>query len=140
MRTRMRCSYITGISGATKIHVSWACAGRRIGRLIENNINLFAFHLPLDGHPEIGNNVELGRRLGLQIEGRSGEQDLIFHGAPDVALTLGELAQRIEERLERKPMVIGDPARPLRRVAWCTGAAQGFLEEAVRVQADARHR
>ncbi|HUP94241.1 MAG TPA: Nif3-like dinuclear metal center hexameric protein [Burkholderiales bacterium] len=110
---------------------------RRIGMLIENNINLYAFHLPLDAHPEIGNNVELGRRLGFEIEGRSGEQDLICHGAPDTALTLGELAQRIEERLDRKPLVIGDPARVLRRVAWCTGAAQGFLEEAVRLQADA---
>jgi dinuclear metal center YbgI/SA1388 family protein len=110
---------------------------RRIGTLIENNINLYAFHLPLDGHPEVGNNVELGRRLDLRIEGRCGEQDLVFHGTPDAPITLGGLAQRIEQRLGRAPLVIGDAARTLRRVAWCTGAAQGFLEDVVSLGVDA---
>jgi dinuclear metal center YbgI/SA1388 family protein len=110
---------------------------RRIGMLIENNINLYAFHLPLDGHPEVGNNVELARRLDLRIEGRCGEQDLIFRGTPDAPITLGRLAQRIEQRLGRAPLVIGDAARTLRRVAWCTGAAQGFLEDALNLDIDA---
>jgi dinuclear metal center YbgI/SA1388 family protein len=110
---------------------------QRIAALIENNLNLFAFHLPLDAHPEVGNNVSLARQLGLEVEGSSGEQDLVFHGRVDAIMTLGAFAQRIEERLDRKPLVIGDTARPVRRVAWCTGAAQGYLDEAVRLGVDA---
>lgn len=109
----------------------------RIAALISNDLNLFAFHLPLDGHPEVGNNVCLARELGLHIEGRCGEQDLVFHGRADVSMTIGSLADRIEARLDREPLVIGDRSRPVRRVAWCTGAAQGFLEEAVKLGVDA---
>ena len=110
---------------------------RRIAKLLEHDLNLYAFHLPLDAHAEVGNNVALARRLDLVVEGRSGEQDLVFHGRPGVSLTLGELAARIEARLGRTPLVVGEPGRILKRVAWCTGAAQGFLEEAVRLGADA---
>jgi dinuclear metal center YbgI/SA1388 family protein len=110
---------------------------RRIGILVANDLNLYAFHLPLDAHPEIGNNVQLARVLGFTIEGRCGEQDLVFHGRPADDTTLGALAQHVEARLERAPLVVGDPARPVRRIAWCTGAAQGYLEEAVRLGADA---
>jgi dinuclear metal center YbgI/SA1388 family protein len=110
---------------------------RRIAKLLENDLNLYAFHLPLDSHSEVGNNVALARRLDLVTEGRSGEQDLVFHGRPDVSMTLGELGVRVESRLERKPLVVGEPGRIVKRVAWCTGAAQGFLEEAVRLGVDA---
>ena len=110
---------------------------RRIALLIENDLNLYAFHLPLDAHPEVGNNVALARVLGLTLEGRGGEQDLLFHGRPDVELDLGGLAARVEQRLARAPLVIGDTSRPLRRIAWCTGAAQGYLEDAVRLGVDA---
>jgi len=110
---------------------------QRIAALIENDINLYAFHLPLDAHPEIGNNVELARRLGFTITGRSGEQDLIFHGAPDAALTLQTLADRIERQLGRAPLVVGELDRPVERVAWCTGAAQGYFEDAVKLRVDA---
>jgi dinuclear metal center YbgI/SA1388 family protein len=110
---------------------------RRIRLILEHDLNLYAFHLPLDAHPEVGNNVSLARVLGFEIEARAGEQDLIFHGRPDVPLTLAALAQRVEQRLERKPLVIGDPARRLTRIAWCTGAAQGHIEEAARIGVDA---
>jgi dinuclear metal center YbgI/SA1388 family protein len=109
----------------------------RFKRLLEHDLNLYAFHLPLDAHPEVGNNVALARVLGLEVDGRSGEQDIVFHGRPDAALTLRDLAARIETRLGRTPLVVGEDDRPLRRVAWCTGAAQGFLEEAVRLGVDA---
>jgi dinuclear metal center YbgI/SA1388 family protein len=110
---------------------------RRIALLLENDLNLYAFHLPLDAHPEVGNNVALARKLGLELDGRCGEQDLVFHGRPDAGLTLAGLASRIAERLARTPLVIGDGAKRVTRVAWCTGAAQGFLEEAVRIGVDA---
>jgi dinuclear metal center YbgI/SA1388 family protein len=109
---------------------------RRIGLLIDNDINLYAFHLPLDAHHEVGNNAMLGRVLGLEIAGRFGEQDLGVFGDLDQGVTLAELARTIAERLHREPLVLGDPLRTVRRVAWCTGGAQGYFEDAVRVRAD----
>jgi len=109
----------------------------RIGQLIENDLNLFAYHLPLDAHPEVGNNAALARQLKLNIEGRFGEQNIGAHGAPQAATTLGAFAGTIEGILGRAPLVIGDPARPLRRIAWCTGAAQGMFEQAVALGVDA---
>ena len=109
---------------------------RRIGLLLAHDMNLFAFHLPLDAHAEVGNNAQLGRVLGFQVSGRFGEQELGMYGELDDGVTLASVARRIEERLGRSPLVIGEASRPVRRVAWCTGAAQGYLEEAVRVGAD----
>src|SRR5689334_18141436 len=109
---------------------------RRIAVLIEKNINLYAFHLPLDAHPEIGNNVTLARHLDLHIDGRCGEQQLVFFGHADTELTLAALAGRIEQRLDRAPLVIGAPQRSVNRIAWCTGAAQRYLEDAIGVGAD----
>lgn len=109
---------------------------RRIARLLEHDINLYAFHLPLDAHTDIGNNAALARTLDFEPVGRFGEQDLGWHGNARGGLTLGGLAQRVEERLSREPLVVGEPSRPVRRVAWCTGAAQGYLEDAVRLGVD----
>ncbi|MGN6702901.1 MAG: Nif3-like dinuclear metal center hexameric protein, partial [Burkholderiaceae bacterium] len=105
---------------------------RRIGRLIAADINLFAYHLPLDMHPELGNNAQLGRLLGLTAQRRFGEQDIGWLGvADDAALrTVGELADRIEARLRRAPLLVGDRTQPLSKIGWCTGAAQGLLPEA----------
>jgi dinuclear metal center YbgI/SA1388 family protein len=109
---------------------------RRIALLLANDINLYAFHLPLDAHAEVGNNASLARALGFVAEGRFGEHDLGWYGRSDVS-TVGALAARIGARLGREPLVVGDPARGVRRVAWCTGAAQGYLEDAVRIGVDA---
>ena len=109
----------------------------RIALLLKQDMSLFAFHLPLDAHAEIGNNVQLARILDLPYTGRFGEQDLGAHGALDVPVTLRELARRCEERLGRVPQIIGDETKLVRRVAWCTGAAQGYLEDAVRLGVDA---
>jgi len=110
---------------------------RRIASLVANDLNLYAFHLPLDAHAEIGNNAMLAQKLGLVTEGRSGEHDIVFFGRPDSSLTLHELAQRVETKLGRAPLVVGDANRGVKRVAWCTGAAQGYLEDAVRLGVDA---
>jgi dinuclear metal center YbgI/SA1388 family protein len=109
---------------------------RRIALLIAHDINLFAYHLPLDAHMEIGNNVALARELGWRVVGRFGEQDLGFHGEIDEPLTLDAFAEAMGERLARHPLVIGDGSREVRRIAWCTGAAQSYLEEAVRLAVD----
>lgn len=106
---------------------------RRLKMLLEHNINLFAYHLPLDVHPEYGNNAQLGRQLGLVADGHFGNDDLGWIGATaDAGLaTVGDLAVAVEARLGRAPLLIGDPAQPLRRVGWCTGAAQGMLGDAI---------
>ena len=110
---------------------------RRIGLLLANDLNLFAYHLPLDAHPEVGNNAALARQLGLTLSGRFGEQNIGAHGMPAKDTTLGAFCKLVEQKLGRAPLVIGDSARPLRRVAWCTGAAQGIFEQAIALGVDA---
>lgn len=109
---------------------------RRIGLLVEHDVNLFAFHLPLDAHAEVGNNAQLGRVLGFPVAGRFGEQELGMYGTLDDSVTLDSIARRLEERLQRSPLVVGEASSPVRRVAWCTGAAQGYLEDAIRLGVD----
>ncbi|MDB5812643.1 MAG: Nif3-like dinuclear metal center hexameric protein [Betaproteobacteria bacterium] len=109
----------------------------RLGLLLASNLNLFAFHLPLDAHREIGNNAQLARELELPFAGTFGEQELGAHGEFAIPPTVAELAERISTRLQRAPQVIGDPEMRVRRIAWCTGAAQSFLEDAVRLGVDA---
>ena len=108
----------------------------RIARLIAAEINLIAYHLPLDAHPELGNNARLGAVLGFRQEGRAGDQELLAWGSLDAAETLAAFSARIQSRLDRVPTVIGDSARQVRRVAWCTGAAQDYFDQAVALGAD----
>ena len=105
----------------------------RLQRLLANDLNLYAYHLPLDMHAELGNNAQLGLRLGLVREAQFGENDLGWLGRADEAqlLTVGDLAARIEQRLGRAPLLIGDPQQPAGRIGWCTGAAQGYLDDAI---------
>jgi dinuclear metal center YbgI/SA1388 family protein len=109
----------------------------RLATLLKNDLNLFAFHLPLDAHPDVGNNAQLARELELPYTGTFGEQDLAAYGEFAAPPTVGELGRRIGARLDRAPQIIGDENKPVKRVAWCTGAAQGFLEDAVRLGVDA---
>ncbi len=106
---------------------------RRLKSLLVNDLNLFAYHLPLDMHPELGNNAQLGLRLGLVRQEQFGENELGWLGRADDAQlrTVGDLAARIEQRLGRTPLLIGDAQHPAGRIGWCTGAAQGFLDDAI---------
>jgi dinuclear metal center YbgI/SA1388 family protein len=106
---------------------------RRLKLLLTHDINLFAYHLPLDMHVDFGNNAQLAKRLGLIPDSRFGEDDIGWLGvAADPAVqTVADLAQVIEARLGRAPMVIGDMSQPLGRIGWCTGAAQNFLGDAI---------
>ena len=109
----------------------------RLEKLLAHQINLFAYHLPLDAHPELGNNAQLGAKLKLVADGRFGEQDLGFIGAPEKPLTAAALAALLQFRLGRAPTVVEGDGRPLKRVAWCTGGAQGYFEAAIGSGADA---
>jgi dinuclear metal center YbgI/SA1388 family protein len=110
---------------------------QRIGRLIAADLNLYAFHLPLDGHLELGNNAQLGARLGFVREASGGEQDLVWVGRPSASMPLRALGANIERALGRTPLVVGPMDRVVARVAWCTGGAQSFFEQAIGLGADA---
>lgn len=109
---------------------------RRIASLLQHDVSLLAYHLPLDAHAELGNNVQLAQRLGWMEQGRFGEQDIACYGELAQAQTLAQLATHIAHTLQRTPQVIGDTQRIMRRAAWCTGAAQGYFEEAVALGVD----
>lgn len=106
---------------------------QRIKALITHGINLYAYHLPLDAHPELGNNAQLGLRLGLKNIAPMGESyphSLIFTGELVSPLTGGEMAVIIEKLLKRSPLYLGDNTKAhITKMAWCSGAAQDFLEE-----------
>lgn len=111
---------------------------QRVRVLMAHRVNLLAYHLPLDAHAELGNNAQLGLRLGLQADARFGEQALGFIGtAPPALATLPTLAAAAQQALGRAPLVLPGDGRALRRIAWCTGGAQGYFENAIAAGADA---
>ncbi len=112
----------------------------RLALLLRHDINLFAYHLPLDAHPELGNNAQLGLQLGLAADGRFGEQELGFLGAPVAGefANAQALAEHVGQVLGRPVTCVdGGADKPLRRIAWCTGGAQGYFEAAIAAGADA---
>ena len=110
---------------------------RRIQFLLQHDINLFAYHLPLDAHAELGNNVMLAKQLGLQITGRAGEKEMLLLAELKSPQPLQSLVNLIETKLNRKPQVIGDLNKPIQKIALCTGAAQGYIEQAAAAGVDA---
>ena len=110
---------------------------KRLATLLTHDLNLLAYHLPLDAHPELGNNAQLASKLGWLPEGRFGEQDIAWLGALLEPCELTALAAKVANVLAREPMVIGDGTRPIRRIAWCSGGAQGYFEEAIGLGVDA---
>jgi dinuclear metal center YbgI/SA1388 family protein len=116
----------------------------RLKLLMDHQINLFAYHLPLDLHPRLGNNAQLAKLMGwTQAKGASsvggGVMDgLIWSGKPSPSQkNLGQLARSMASRLGRDPLVVGDLSRPVKNIAWCTGAAQGYISEVVSMKVDA---
>jgi dinuclear metal center YbgI/SA1388 family protein len=111
----------------------WLAA--RVRRLMLADVSVFAFHLPLDAHAELGNNAQLGQRLGLLADARFGEQALGFI-AP-AQMSLHDLVQQAQQQLGKTPLHVPGDGRPLRRVAWCSGGAQSYFEDAIAAGADA---
>lgn len=126
--------------GQTGVLTGWM--RQRVGLLMAHDINLIAYHLPLDAHPVWGNNAQLAQRLGLVTDAQMGEQGLLSVGHvqwqgrmewPSAAA----LAQHIEAQLGRSVTYIDGAQRPIRQVAWCTGGGQSFFESAISVGVDA---
>lgn len=108
----------------------------RLRALLANDINLYGWHLPLDAHPTLGNNAQLAKLLDIEVKGEV--QPLVFWGELSTPLSGEALAQRIEEKLGRMPLHCGDNApAQIRRVAWCSGGGQGFIDSAAAFGVDA---
>lgn len=103
----------------------------RLAALLASELNLLAYHLPLDAHPVLGNNAQLARVLGLVADQTDANGGLLWLGSMPGTTSLGEIAARVEQRLGRTPLVIGSDQLPIQRIAWCTGAAQSMLNQAI---------
>ncbi|TGD72113.1 Nif3-like dinuclear metal center hexameric protein [Mangrovimicrobium sediminis] len=112
---------------------------RRLATLLANEMSLLAYHLPLDAHPQLGNNARLGELLGFADSEplQPGESGAVGNvGSLPEGTTAGELCASIQALTGREPLLVGDPEQDLERVAWCTGAAQSYIEAAVAARAD----
>lgn len=109
---------------------------KRIEALLRNNISLLAYHLPLDAHSELGNNAQLAKRLGIDVEGSLESAELVMFGRLPAAQNAQQFALHIESVLSRTPLHIAASERPIQRVAWCSGGAQGYFENAIEAGVD----
>lgn len=114
----------------------------RIALAIKHDLNVFGYHLPLDAHPELGNNAQLAKVLGFTPDRDSegnprtcGPDNLIWLGSCQPRMTLKKLGDHIGNTLGRVPTVLGQPDQRVERIAWCTGGAQGWMEEAAQAGA-----
>ncbi len=107
----------------------------RIKQLLDNDINLVAYHLPLDDHPEYGNNRQLADILGIQNPRPMG--GLVWQGELPESMTSEKLGLHLARALHRQPLHVGSGPEHIRTVAWCTGAAQGFINVAIEAGLDA---
>ena len=114
--------------------------GKRIKTLLVNDINLYGYHLPLDVHPELGNNAKLAQLLGIgdlqPLENSS--TSIPVWGTLKDPVTSEEFAQRIEQVLHRKPLICTENGPHLiRKVGICTGGGQGYIDLAAAQGCDA---
>jgi dinuclear metal center YbgI/SA1388 family protein len=112
----------------------------RLKLLLENDINLLAYHLPLDAHPELGNNARLGALLEFAVQGSldgGGVAGLGLWGRPSAPVSSDSMAERIQRVLGRTPLHIEGGAQSITTVGWCTGAAQGMIDLAAQRGLDA---
>jgi dinuclear metal center YbgI/SA1388 family protein len=103
---------------------------QRIAALLKADINLIAYHLPLDAHPELGNNVQLAKKLGWPLTGFSEKNQLLAYTDFDQPIDASDLFHQLQTHLGRAPQFFGKIQPEIRRVVLCTGAAQDYLEQA----------
>lgn len=113
---------------------------QRLALLLAHDINLLAYHLPLDAHPELGNNAQLALKLGLVGHSRFGEQDLGWLGeavSEQFCTSAQALADHVQSQLNRPVTLVNNAQKAIKRVAWCSGGAQSYFEAAIAAGADA---
>ncbi|OQX08194.1 MAG: Nif3-like dinuclear metal center hexameric protein [Thiothrix lacustris] len=112
---------------------------RRIMTLLKQDMSLLGYHLPLDAHSEFGNNVQLAQLLGIQVDGVMDAREL--QGVGNIGtvaqpLSLVAFGQQVARALMREPLLIAGGEHPVQRIAWCTGGAQGYIQQAFELGAD----
>jgi dinuclear metal center YbgI/SA1388 family protein len=108
---------------------------RRLASLLQAEMSLLAYHLPLDAHSVYGNNVQLARVLGMAVQGWLTSAP-VFYGDLSEAYTGEAFASRIAQSLGRPPLYIPGASLHIRKIAWCSGAAQNYIHEAMAAGAD----
>jgi dinuclear metal center YbgI/SA1388 family protein len=109
----------------------------RLATALKANLNIIAYHLPLDAHPTLGNNAQLGQLLGIDnMQPLDGEGILVAGtlGKPCIA---SDFMGQVSAHLGREALLVGDDTKPLRRIAWCTGGGGSYFEAAIAAGADA---
>ena len=107
---------------------------------MDHDISLIAYHLPLDAHPELGNNAQLAKKLGIKVCGGlepENPRSIGNVGELEEAQTLAELSKVIDLALGRHPLAIKGGDHKIKSVAWCTGGAQGYIDKAIDLGVDA---
>lgn len=113
---------------------------QRIKALLQHDINLFAYHLPLDAHARLGNNAQLAQILEIDVTNKhtiDGIPDLLWQGELAHEMNAYHFAKKISGQLARPPLHIRGSEKSVKRVAWCTGAAQRYLSQAIDLGVDA---
>lgn len=113
---------------------------RRLSALLSSNVNLFAYHLPLDVHPELGNNRQLASLLGIQnVSAVNSIKPIgvVMQGNFEKPIEATELQGVLRNLLGRDVLLEGPVSKSITTVAWCTGGGQGFIEQAVERGVDA---
>ena len=113
---------------------------RRLQTLLSNDINLFAYHLPLDVHPEFGNNRQLASLLDIQNVSAVSDVKpvgVVMQGSFEVEIIGTELQAKLQQILGRDVLLEGPASKPISTLAWCTGGGQGFIDQAVELGVDA---
>ena len=111
---------------------------RRLQTLLGHDISLLAYHLPLDLHPEVGNNVQLARQLEITVEGPLDPDNpkvVGLLGSLAEPMTARDFARRVQEVLGREPLLV-EGASMVRRIGWCTGGGQGYIDDAIAAGVD----
>lgn len=109
---------------------------RRLKQLLTHDISLLAYHLPLDAHPEVGNNVQLGKVLDWPVVRYLDDKNMLPMALLPEELSLQQLNAHVSKKLKRQAQLLGEPGRKVRTVAWCTGAAQSYIQQAVAADID----
>lgn len=113
---------------------------KRIQTLMRHDINLYAYHLPLDIHPTLGNNAQLANLLGIvdisPLE-QSNPQSVVMQGRFDKSISPSMLAKKLQTVLNKKPLVEPSDKTMIQSVAWCTGGGQGYIDLAAENGIDA---
>ncbi|MEZ5502654.1 MAG: Nif3-like dinuclear metal center hexameric protein [Halioglobus sp.] len=114
---------------------------RRLATLLASDLSLLAYHLPLDAHPQFGNNACLGQLMGIPLQAQEPLQPDAVNGLGNIAslpeaVSAADFVERLETITSRRALHVGDPQARVRRIAWCTGAAQDYIEAAVVAGAD----